>query len=113
MARAAALEEGGDGNRVRDGEEGKRGEEKGGVSRPKFKGRENLARQSAAGRKKVPVRRQALAFSLCIFDTTSARVYTRAFSLFCDGARARARATPDAAYNLARNFITLRATGKR
>lgn len=61
---------GGDRNQARDGREERNVKEKEGVSRPKFKRRENLARQSAAGRKKVPVRRQVLAFSLCIFDTS-------------------------------------------
>lgn len=85
----------------------KRKKERRGVSRPKFKGRENLARQSAAGTKKVPVRGQTLVLSLYIFDTLSVSVHdARSFVLsICDSFRHSIQSRT--------SLITLRATRKR
>jgi len=53
----------------------KKDKEKGSVSRPKFKGRGNLARQSVDGTKKVPMRGQTLVLSLCIFNAFSTNIH--------------------------------------
>lgn len=72
--------------------------ERRGVSRPKFKGRENLDRQSAAGTKQVPVRGQTLVLSLYI-SLMPRSLYLRQFPTH--GIQSRT------------SLITLRATRKR